>query len=589
MTARREALGLPLIFLTVAWLGGLRAGATIQLLPPPLISLVLGVMLVGTLVHSGVFSPHGVMGAHRTGLENVSGLVVLITLLAASAQIFNLLSPDRGIFHVAFNVCFLIQLSTTLAGVKGRRNLLRSLAVLLGSACVVRFVVLEGLYAPDGGFAKRLLTTLVEGASLGTIQYEPAGAITGYVAFLTLTLYIIGIVLLPPAPPRGRLTVRALHLPPSALSIALVVLALTCSACGGSKAAASKPVDESRAAQTARQSLRDDALRRARVWHQPAIPISQFDFAANPPAGFSPSDEVQCRFTVQKLSGLTPKFHCQVPDGRILKVKYGEQNAELQAEIAGTRLLRSLGFAADDVFNVRAVHCAGCPRFPFRSLQCHERIGLAVLCFGGPTDYGRIRTFTTAVIDRRMEGTVIEAVDDQGWSWYELDAIDPARGGSSRAEVDAFRLLAIVLAHWDNKGPNQRLLCPAGRELPDGRCAAPVAMIQDPGATFGPSRVDLPNWRRLPVWRDRATCTISMSTLPYAGATFPDRRISEEGRLLIAGLLEQLSVRQLEDLFTASRIIQYDEIDAEARSAGAWVKVFLDKVRQIREGDPCPQ
>ena len=177
MTARREALVLPLIFLTVAWLGGLRVGATIQLVPPPLISLVLGVMLVGTLVHAGVFSPHSVMGAHRTGLENVSGLVVLITLVAASAQIFNLLSPERGIFHVAFNVCFFIQLATTLAGVKGRRNLLRSLAVLLGSALVVRFVVLEGLYAPDGGFAKRLLTTIVEGASLGTIQYEPAGTV----------------------------------------------------------------------------------------------------------------------------------------------------------------------------------------------------------------------------------------------------------------------------------------------------------------------------------------------------------------------------------------------------------------------------
>jgi len=589
MTARREAIVLPMIFLTVAWLGGLRVGTTIQLVPPPLISLVLGVMLVGTLVHAGVFSPHSVMGAQRSGLENVSGLVVLITLLAASAQIFNLITPDRGIFHAAFNVCFFIQLATTLAGVKGRRNLLRSLAVLLGSACVVRFVVLEGLYAPDGGFAKRLFTTIVEGASLGTIHYEPAGTITGYVAFLTLTLYIIGIVLLPPAPSRGRLTVRALHASSTALSIALIAVAVASSACGRSKAAESKPVDESGTEQRARLSLREDALRRARVWHQPAIPISQFDFSANPPGGFTLSDEVQCRFTVEKLSGLTPKFHCQVPDGRILKVKYGEQNGELPAEIAGTRLLRALGFAADDVFVVRAVHCAGCPRFPFRSLQCHERIGLKVLCFGGPTDYGRVRTFRTAVIDRRKEGTVIEGFDDQGWSWYELDAIDPARGGSSRAEVDALRLTAMVLAHWDNKAANQRLICPDGVESPGGRCAAPVAMIQDLGATFGPSRVDLPNWRRVPVWRDRATCTISMSTLPYEGATFPDQRISEAGRLLIAGLLEQLSVRQLEEMFTASRLILYDEIDAEARSAGAWVKAFLDKVRQIREGEPCPQ
>jgi hypothetical protein len=241
------------------------------------------------------------------------------------------------------------------------------------------------------------------------------------------------------------------------------------------------------------------------------------------------------------------------------------------------------------MFVVQAVHCAGCPRFPFQSLQCHDRFGVALLCFGGPIDYDQVRTFTTTVIERRMEGTVIEAVDDQGWSWYELDTVDPARGGSSRAEVDAFRLIAILLAHWDNKGPNQRLLCPPGQALPDGRCAEPIAMIQDLGATFGPERVDLLSWRKTPVWRDRATCTISMSTQPYRGATFPERRVSEAGRVLLAGLLEQLSARQLEDLFTASRIILYDAIDAESRAAGAWVGVFLDKVKQIRQGGPCPE
>ena len=79
-----------------------------------------------------------------------------------------------------------------------------------------------------------------------------------------------------------------------------------------------------------------------------------------------------------------------------------------------------------------------------------------------------------------------------------------------------------------------------------------------------------------------------MSTLPYRGATFPERRVSEAGRVLLAGLLEQLSARQLEDLFTASRIILYDAIDAESRAAHAWVGVFLDKVKQIRQGGPCP-
>jgi len=113
-------------------------------------------------------------------------------------------------------------------------------------------------------------------------------------------------------------------------------------------------------------------------------------------------------------------------------------------------------------------------------------------------------------------------------------------------------------------------------------------MIQDLGSTFGPMRVDLPSWRATPVWRDRAACTISMSTLPYAGATFPDQQVSEAGRVMIAGLLDQLSRQQLRQLFTAARLTAFDGIDAEARDADAWVGVFLDKVREIRAGGPCP-
>lgn len=588
MTATREAIVLPMMLLTVTCLGGLRIATTIRLLPPALMSLVLGVMLVASLVHAGVLSPPRLMSARRSALENLSGLVVLVTLFAASAQIFTLVTPDHGLLNAAFSICFFVQLATTLAGVTGRRNLLRSLAVLLGSAFLVRFVVLESLYAPDGGVAKRVVTAIVEGASLGAIQYEPAGVLTGYVAFFTLVLYFIAVALLPSAAPGERLTVPALRAP-SSIAPVLLIAAIACSACGGSKAGAAQPADDDQKVEAAEASRRDDAMRRVRVWQAPPIPIGQFDFAANPPGGFLPSDQVSCRFTIQKLSGLTPKFHCRTDDGRVLKIKYGARNAELQAEVAGTRLLRSLGFPADDMFVVNAVQCAGCPLQPFRSLQCRERLGLDLLCFGGRTNYERVRTFTPAVVEQRMAGTEIEAAGVEGWSWYELDRIDPARGGASRAEIDALRLLAIVLAHWDNKGPNQRLICPSGRELPDGGCPDPVAMIQDLGATFGPNRVDLINWRHIPVWRDRSACTVSMRALPYGGATFPEARISEAGRLLISGLLEQLSARQLTELFTASRIIMYDQLDAEARDVRAWVRVFLDKARQIREGPACPQ
>lgn len=584
MTAAREAIVLPAIFITVAALGGLRIAATIQFVPPPLVSLVLAVLLAGTFIRTGVLAPERLMSAQRSALENISGLVVLVTLFAASVQVFTLVMPESGLLHAVFGIGLFVQLATSLAGVRGPRHLLRSLAILLGSAFVLRFVVLDNLYAADGGWAKRVLTVLVEGASLGSIQYHPTGMMTGYVAFGALVLYMIGLVLLPWAASRSAAAARDLEVPSRELMIALITVTLvaSCACDTGTTASGASP------AHSARARAREDALTRARVWHPPPVPVAEFDFTANPSGGFAPTDDVACRFTIEKLTGRTPKFHCEVADGRVLKVKYGAYNAELQAEIAGTRLLRALGFPADDMFVVRTVQCAGCPALPFQALRCRERIGVEPLCFIGGIDYAHVRAIAPAVIERRMEGTVIESDEDDGWSWYELDRIDPARGGSTRAEVDALRLIAIVLAHWDNKGPNQRLLCPHGRELPDGGCSEPIAMIQDLGATFGPERVDLHNWRTTPVWRDRATCTVSMSALPYGGATFDEERISEQGRLMLARLLDQLTDHQLTDLFTASRIVEYDEVSAEARDPRAWVKAFREKIKAIKEGPPCP-
>jgi hypothetical protein len=395
-------------------------------------------------------------------------------------------------------------------------------------------------------------------------------------------MYLAGLTILP----RGTSTrddIRGELAPTSRelLVIALLIGMTASAGCSAGNAAGDPPGGGERT------RAREDALARARVWRPPAVPVAEFDFTANPSGGFAVTDDVACEFTVQKLRGRTPKFHCRMPDGRILKVKYGSHNGELQAELAGTRVLRAIGFPADEMFVVRSVRCAGCPPFPFEALLCNEKVAVDLFCFAGGGNPGRVRVMRPVVIERRIPGTAIEAHDEQGWSWFELDRIDPARGGSSRAEVDALRLLAVVLAHWDNKGPNQRLLCPEGKQLADGSCSAPLGMIQDLGATFGPERVDLQNWRNVPVWQDRAACTVSMRSLPFGGATFVDRRISEEGRTFLAQLLEQLSDRQLADLFTAARFAELDGISAESRDPRAWVRVFQEKIKAVREGGPC--
>ena len=63
-------------------------------------------------------------------------------------------------------------------------------------------------------------------------------------------------------------------------------------------------------------------------------------------------------------TGTTAKFDCVLPDGEVVKVKYGH-TGEIHAEIAATRLLTALGFGADRMYLIPRIRCYGCVRNPF--------------------------------------------------------------------------------------------------------------------------------------------------------------------------------------------------------------------------------
>ncbi len=195
----REALTLPLLFLTVAALGGVRVaqGGALALVPPSLMSLILATLLVGALVRSRALVPGRLVNDRRRPLENSSGVVVLGALLAATAQVFTLVTPATGLLAFVFTTFFVLLLWNTLAAQPDRRQLLRSLLVVFGGAFVLKFVVLAALYEPQGGLLRRVMLTLLEGVSLGTLGFVPDGAATGYLAFLTLGLYFVALVMLP--------------------------------------------------------------------------------------------------------------------------------------------------------------------------------------------------------------------------------------------------------------------------------------------------------------------------------------------------------------------------------------------------------
>ena len=199
MSPFREAVALPAIFLTVTLAGGFRADAAgvIRLAPPPLAALLLAMLLIATLVRAGALSPNRLTSGRRTALENLSGLVVLLTLLAATAQVFNTLTPEAGLLHLMFGTFFVVLLWNTIVAEPDRPRLLRSLTVIFGSALAIKYVMLAALYAPEPTLAKRVLTVLLEGATLGALTYQPDAALTGYVAFFSLVLYLMGLALLP--------------------------------------------------------------------------------------------------------------------------------------------------------------------------------------------------------------------------------------------------------------------------------------------------------------------------------------------------------------------------------------------------------
>ena len=206
MSPLREALVLPLLFLTVALLGGLRFNADVRLLPPPAGALVLAVLTVGALARSRALVVERFIHRTRSPLENLSGAVVLATLVAAAAQVFNVVTPDTGLLHVIVSVFFVVQLLTTLAGVRDRLAMLRSVTVLLGCAFVLRYVALESLYTPGRSVMKRVMTALLEGVTLGAIEYAPAGTVTGYIAFAALALFVAGLVMLDAPGPEPKTT-----------------------------------------------------------------------------------------------------------------------------------------------------------------------------------------------------------------------------------------------------------------------------------------------------------------------------------------------------------------------------------------------
>jgi hypothetical protein len=327
---------------------------------------------------------------------------------------------------------------------------------------------------------------------------------------------------------------------------------------------------------------RAEAMTRAQVWREPDVAVSRATLGADR----STPSNIECRFRLNELGGTTPKFDCLLQSGQELRVKYGP-GSEIPAEAAASRLLAALGFGADTVTLVERLRCFGCPQEPFVTTKLIEAAHARAI-YERVSDAGDYQEFEWVSVEQKFPARPIETQTQQGWAFFELDSIDPSKGGAPRAHVDALRLLAVFLAHWDNKADNQRLVCLSDPWPERTPCAKPFLLLHDVGSTFGPNRVDLDAWQKAKLWDDRAACKLSMEEMPYDGGTFGPTRVSERGRRFLARLLDQLTDTQLTALFTWARFDKPRSALTRARPVSEWVRVFRARARAISEGPPCP-
>lgn len=384
------------------------------------------------------------------------------------------------------------------------------------------------------------------------------------------------------------------------------------------------------------EAVREEALKNASLI-DPSRDPGAADILAGPVNWFPKKNElrfgdyVRCTHVASTMGGATPKFACVITqivresagrltafvapdatqeekneitkrfgnsvefetlrtkkDGSLdrdrVKVKFvppGEENREVHAEAAATRLFWALGFHADVIIPVRLV-CDHCPAIPQSERPNYDVHG---------KDMGWV------AIERKIPGETLEQKFDQGWSWKELEE----KQGQARAVKDALKLLAAFVGHGDNKPEQQRLMCAKDaietteavekgkRIIYIERCEKPFMVVQDIGATFGgagkttdpiTAKMSLKHWRSDPrktVWNDRGDCKARLTKSMAAKDGLGDPVITEEGRLYLAARLCRLTDRQIEDIFRVARV---EDIKNGAKIAD-WVAVFKAKRDEI--------
>ena len=298
------------------------------------------------------------------------------------------------------------------------------------------------------------------------------------------------------------------------------------------------------------------------------------------PTSLQPDQEVLCTYiykTHEELGGTSPKFECQGQNGETYRIKYG---VRAHTTVAASRLLWALGFGAAISTPVKVI-CASCPPAPWNKPQPIQ--GEA--------------TFKEAVVQKLKDGKEITILGkaEVGWSWKkDLPLVSDDAGGATRAQVDALKLIVVLVQQGDSKAAQQKLICrPEDYDPNRDICRKPYMYVYDLGSTFGSDGLSVhplnfEKWKHKSVFTGQASCIGNLRQdvgNGRDGLTFP--KISEDGRLFLADLLSQF-------ISDRSRVVAMFEVAhmemADHRhSAEDWADVFTSKAREIINHSPCPK
>ena len=192
---------LPFLLLTVALLGGLRLAGTdasFIFLKPALLCLILAAIMLALFLRAGLIRLDGWIAEDLSLLKNAANGAVLLSLFAATTQIFNSLLPEQGLPFWIVAFCFFWTLWNNLFADFDTKRLLRSLGGLFGLAFVVKYLVLANLTAPTSdNWLRGILENPTQEAFTWLLDLPRFSPGTGYIQFFAAAFYLIALFLLP--------------------------------------------------------------------------------------------------------------------------------------------------------------------------------------------------------------------------------------------------------------------------------------------------------------------------------------------------------------------------------------------------------